>query len=119
MSLTCKNESCNRAPLSFSYFCLDCYNAGEKQDKDKPKYSLVEWDFLEAIAETMTFGEKKYPSKNYMKLESEVIYNSMMRHLRSHIKGDLKDEESGKPHLHHFVSNVMMFFMLENKKGKG
>jgi len=87
-----------------------------KQNEGKPRYSLVEWEFVEAIADCMTWGLTKYPAKNYLGLDADVLFDSMMRHLAAHRRGEKNDSESGKPHLHHFVTNAMMYFAVCKKE---
>lgn len=90
-----------------------------KQNEGKRRFSLVRRKFIRAIADVMTWGSGKYPAENYLSLDSTTIYDSMMRHLDDHLSGKKIDEESGKPHLHHFASNAMMWFMLELRKDEG
>lgn len=90
-----------------------------KQNAGKPKFSLVRLEFMVAIADVMTWGLTKYPKENYLKVPADDLYDSMMRHWALHKRGELLDEESGKPHLWHFASNAMMLFMVESKANSG
>lgn len=98
-----------------------------KYNEGKPMMSLVRPEFIEGIAEVLTYGAVKYDENrgsepNYMQGEGfhySTIYDSLQRHLNAFWKGESIDPESGKNHLLHAASNLMFLYMYEiSNKGK-
>lgn len=89
--------------------------SGEKFDGDKPIWACVPLPLIEGIAKTMTYGAKKYNENpddpNWLKVPDAKnrYYSAMMRHLCLYQKGELIDDESGLPHIDHFLFNAMAF----------
>jgi len=80
---------------------------GNKFDKDKLRLDLIPVEVLEALAEVLTFGAKKYDARNWEKgMNWSRIYASAQRHLLQFYKGIDIDEESGYPHLYHALTNL-------------
>jgi hypothetical protein len=89
-----------------------------KKNEGKPKLRYLSPEFLLSIARAMTWGEGKYPKDNYLKLPSEDLYDSMLRHMLEVVKDkDSVDSESGLKHLDHFRANVLMWTENLVKKG--
>lgn len=91
-----------------------------RYNKAKPRFSLVDQDFLREIAEVMTYGLDKYTIKdeegniistgkdNWRKgLPWSETLDSLYRHLHAFSKRELIDEESTKHHLAHAAANIM------------
>jgi len=102
---------------------FECLLEGEavKSDNGKPKYDLIDPEFLRLIAEVFTFGAIKYSEKNYLQgkgLDPARVRNSLMRHYESYREGEWLDPESGKPHLAHLGCCVFMLFEIEQRKRK-
>ena len=70
---------------------------------------LVPPSAIEAMAEVLQFGAKKYAEHNWKKgAHWSVPYSSMMRHLLAFWEGEDVDPESGLPHLYHVIMNSAM-----------
>lgn len=73
-----------------------------KYDEGKPQMSLVPRKAKIAIARVMEFGAKKYGRDNWRNCTDLRRYeDAAARHLDAHMAGELKDGESGMPHLWH------------------
>lgn len=93
--------------------------AAVKHDTGKPRYDLLPPDALKGAALAFGFGAKKYASWNYLAgngLEWMRIARAAMSHLFEWILGNELDEESGLPHLDHFVANALMLSTLVKRK---
>ena len=101
----------------------DLENKGAtKFDNDKPMMHLVPLVAVEAVAQVMTFGAKKYAPNGWKSVPDAVNrYNSaMLRHMVAIQKGELVDPDSGLPHADHIACNALFlsyFNTLTNKKG--
>lgn len=87
---------------------------GTKHDTGKIRLELLSVPALNAIAEVMTFGAKKYADHNWRKgFDWSRLYGAALRHLTAHMSGEDKDPESGLSHLAHLGCCVM--FLLEHE----
>ena len=99
---------------------------GVKYDSDKLQYSLIPPYALEAVAQNLTDGLKKYPERNnWVKVPNaqERYMDALYRHLEAHRKGEIYDTDNVNPentHMAAVVANAMFLleFML-NPKLKG
>ena len=90
-----------------------------KFDANKLDWSLIPWDSVEEILKVLEFGKAKYSSWNWATGEGfkyTRVFNSLLRHLFSWIRGEDNDPESGLSHLAHAGCNV--FFLLYYVKNK-
>lgn len=75
---------------------------GMKFDNEKPRMDLVDPEFIEGLAEVLTFGARKYAAHNW---RSGIAFSRLIaaayRHLGAINKGEDIDPESGKPHSYH------------------
>lgn len=84
-----------------------------KYDTGKVRLELLSVPAMEAIAEVMTFGAKKYAAHNWRKgFEWSRLFGATLRHLFAALKGEDRDPESGLPHLAHAGCCIM--FLLEH-----
>lgn len=82
--------------------------SGSKFDGGKPRMGLVHPDFIEGVAEVLTFGAKKYAAWNWAQgIEFDRLYDAAQRHLNAWNKGEDLDPESGKSHLMHAACELM------------
>lgn len=83
-----------------------------KFDGDKLRYDLVPPSAVEAMADILTFGARKYKPNNWKNCEDPERYlAALYRHLEAWRSGELNDPDSGKHHLAHALTNIA--FMLE------
>ena len=81
---------------------------GTKYDKEKPRMDLLDADFLEGVAEVLTFGAQKYAVHNWRGgIEVSRLIASSYRHLGAINRGEDIDPESGKPHVWHLGCCIM------------
>jgi hypothetical protein len=80
---------------------------------------LLSVDALNAIAEVLTFGAKKYEDHNWRKgFDWSRLYGAAMRHLSAHMNGEDKDPETKLSHLAH-AGCCLMFLIEHEKRGLG
>lgn len=103
---------------------------GTKHDQGKPRMSLVPVDALWEVVDILEQGAIAYGENNWQEapLDNMRYYNACHRHMKAWVKGQDKDDDSGKHHLAHAL--CCLFFMLEgthyldldhfdNRPGKG
>jgi hypothetical protein len=81
---------------------------GAKDDSDKLPVELVPPEMIEAVAEVMDFGRQKYTEDGW-KLVPDAYRRftaSALRHIYAILRGELIDEDSGKPHVYHFACDA-------------
>lgn len=86
-------------------------STGAKRDSigNKVSTTLVPYEAIMAMAVGLNYGEKKYGAHNYLKgLPMDDLLNSIERHTRALMAGDLADLESGLPHWCLLASSVAM-----------
>lgn len=89
---------------------------GTKFDNGKPMLDLVPPSLEEAVGEILTLGALKYDRNNWKKgIEYSRVISALKRHLNEFYKGNLIDNESGKPHLWHAACNLAFLIEFENK----
>ena len=91
---------------------------GKKLDNEKIRMDLLPFESLEAVAEVLTFGAKKYCDNNWQKVENaESRYlAALLRHLSAYKQGKKNDPESGLSHLSHAACNALFLVWFEEKK---
>jgi len=78
-----------------------------KFDQNKLQYSLIPPIALEALAEVFTYGAIKYEANNWkLNNNKNRIIDALYRHLEAYRSGEIKDNESGLPHLSHAMVNI-------------
>lgn len=92
-----------------------------KDDKDKPRPSLVPPKIIWAITEVREFGCKKYKDPdNWRTVKLEQYWDAYLRHtLKAWADPYAVDPESGLPHLWHAACNLSFIieFMGDDWKG--
>ena len=96
---------------------------GKKYDSNKPP--LVQGCFtyfaaaLEGVAAISAYGAQKYnvpySEQNWRKVENAKgrYADALLRHLKAHLRGEINDPESGKPHIDHMCWNALALSELE------
>lgn len=75
---------------------------GTKHDQDKPRIELVDPEFIEGVAEVLTFGARKYAAHNWRSgIDASRLIGAAYRHLGAFNKGEDLDSESGLSHILH------------------
>ncbi len=92
-----------------------------KLDQGKLRYDLMPFDALDAVAEILTYGIKKYPKPeenwrvNSTKEDIARYKAARLRHISMEAQGQVYDEESGMPHEWHIATNSLFIIALEKK----
>jgi|APGre2960657404_1045060.scaffolds.fasta_scaffold00085_19 hypothetical protein len=92
---------------------------GIKFDQGKLDYTLLLKDLpnsVESVVKVLELGSKRYGRTNYSKVETERYEASVLRHIMSHLSGDLIDNDSGEPHLSHAICGLL--FLVERQRAK-
>ena len=93
---------------------------GRKFDSEKPKMYLLPPKATVEVAKVLTFGADKYDEENWRKLENAQNRYSggALRHIFSHLDGELQDPETNLSHLAHAICCLMFKLELELENGK-
>ena len=85
--------------------------AGTKFDSQKPRVGLVAPEFIQGIAEVLTFGAEKYGAYNWAEgIDYDRLYDAAQRHLGAWHMGCDLDEETKKNHLLHAACELMFLY---------
>ena len=101
--------------------CTDCNRSkreqGRKDDSSKRRYSLLPKGAVNSVVDVLEFGSKKYADNNWQKVPDAKTryYDAAMRHLDSWLNGDLKDAETGLPHLAHAICCLMFLMWFDSE----
>ena len=91
-----------------------------KNDKGKPRTDLMNPNTLLQCSEVLGFGAKKYSARNNRGLAYSRFYAAALRHLYKFWSGIDNDEETGKSHIIHAITGLMLLHdvYLQNDKEK-
>lgn len=90
---------------------------GRKDDQDKVRYELLPPEFLEATASILTFGAKKYGSRNWEKgMKWSRPFGALMRHMWAWWRCDPYDTETRKSHLWHAACCLAFLISYEMRR---
>lgn len=87
-----------------------------KDDKNKPRPSLMPPEALLQITKVFNDGAKKYGTDNWRDFADGDIArytDALYRHLLAFISGEVFDPETGSHHMAHIASNAMIILALE------
>lgn len=87
-----------------------------KHDQGKLDYSLMPIIAEEEMVKVLMFGAHKYAAGNWRKVDDLTrYYNAAHRHMRSWMRGEKLDPETGLPHLSHAMCCLAFIVELENE----
>lgn len=90
---------------------------GVKYDQEKPRYDLLPPELLNAVAEILGYGARKYADRNWEKgMSWGRVFSACMRHMWAWARGEDKDPESGYPHLWHAACNIAFLITYSERK---
>lgn len=82
---------------------------GTKFDGDKAVMAYLPPHAIEAMAQVMTFGAKKYGGFNYLSgISYTRLISAGLRHTFAYLRGEDNDPESGLPHWAHALACFAM-----------
>lgn len=91
--------------------------AGTKFDSEKVRLDLLPWFSLQAIAQVLTFGAKKYASWNWAQgISYSRLYGAALRHLGAWSSGEDLDGESRLNHLWHAGCCILFLIWMEKHR---
>ncbi len=95
-------------------------NEGIKHNGDKIRMDLLPFEALEAVAEVLTFGARKYAENGWQQIDhAENRYTAaLLRHLVAIQRGEKYDAESGLSHAAHMATNALFILWFEIQKEK-
>jgi hypothetical protein len=95
-------------------------NEGIKHDAEKPRMDLLPFEALEAVAEVLTWGARKYSDNGWQNVENaERRYlAALLRHLAARERGETHDAEWGLLHAAHLATNALFILWFEIQKEK-
>lgn len=90
----------------------------KKFDSDKIPIDLIPSEALFEIGEVLKFGKEKYGRSNWSKgIQHSRLIAAAMRHLLQYNSGENLDKESGRSHIAHCATNlVMLLWLMEHRK---
>lgn len=92
---------------------------GRKDDGGKAPYHLLAPEFLDATAQVLDFGQRKYSARNWEKgMDWSRPFSAMMRHMWAWWRGEHTDPETGMSHLWH-ASCCVMFLLAYEARNAG
>ncbi len=84
------------------------WSKGVKFDQAKPRMDLLDPEFLEHVAQVLTFGAEKYAAHNWRNgINFSRLIAASYRHLGAINRGEDIDPESGLPHSAHLGCCIM------------
>lgn len=87
-----------------------------KFDSEKSRVDLIPGNILMEIGDIFGYGAKKYSPNNWKKCKDSSRYiGAALRHIYLHQSGEVFDEESGKKHLAHAVTSLIMAMWVDDK----
>lgn len=92
--------------------------AGIKADAEKPRYDLMPWQALDAVAAVLTFGARKYTDNGWRTVPGgrARYFAAGVRHCVAFARGQRMDPESGLPTLAHAICSFMFVFELDSSE---
>lgn len=91
--------------------------AAHKDDQEKDRWDLLQWNAVHEVVRVCTYGSKKYSDNNWKRgggLSNQRLLSACMRHIFQWFKGEQVDPESGLPHLAHAAWNLLAIMELDS-----
>ena len=101
--------------------CIDEYLGdlikGRKDDSAKRRYSLLPKGTVNSVVDVLEFGSKKYADNNWQKVPNAKTryYDAALRHIDAWFGGEIKDIETGLPHLAHAICCLMFLMWFDSE----
>ena len=94
---------------------------GVKLDHEKRRWALLPWREVGQVVDVLTFGAKKYSADNWMHVPAAErrYFEAAMRHITARQEGEIRDPESGFPHLAHAICCLLFWMYFDRKRRRG
>ena len=92
---------------------------GLKYDSNKPDYTFVTKELMDAVSRAMGYGAKKYHRDNFKlftKEDEKRFEAALLRHMIAYTSGEEFDPESGLSHLDHVGSTLNILLWIRGNK---
>lgn len=90
---------------------------GRKDDAGKAPWHLLAPELMDATAQVLEFGAKKYGARNWEKgMSWSRPFSAMMRHMWAWWRGEKSDPETGYSHLWHAACCLMFLIAYEQRQ---
>lgn len=90
---------------------------GRKDDAGKPRYDLLDPQYLHETARVLEYGARKYKERNWENgMSWGRPFAALMRHLWAWWGGEQRDPETGFLHLAHASCCLMFLLAYEKRK---
>jgi len=91
---------------------------GNKNDAGKTRWDLMNFEFLDEMAQVLTKGAEQYGIRNYLLLETERVAASLLRHIKAIRCGERRASDTQLTHLAHAATNLMILFEMFQRDDK-
>ena len=71
---------------------------------NSPRIDLIPWSALYDVIRVLEHGEIKHPGDEWRSMTTYEHIDHMLGHLREHVTGNRRDDESGEYHLAHAIA---------------
>lgn len=90
---------------------------GRKDDTSKRRYSLLPSGTVNSVVDVLEAGAIKYAPDNWRKVPDarRRYYDAAMRHIDAWWSGELKDDETGLPHLAHAMCCLLFLMWFDSE----
>ncbi len=95
---------------------------GKKKDENKPRYELLPYEVLEAVAQILTNGAKKYEDRNWEKgIAYGRVFGAAQRHLTAFWNAGLDGTDGinsidgSNSHIDHAICELMFLSAYEKR----
>jgi len=107
----------HQEPIVSDEMASDVAEVSRKFDQGKPPLTTIDPQFLLDMAHVLQFGDNKYGRLNWQGLSVERLMDAHQRHTLAFLAGEELDPETGKPHLIHASSCLMMVnWIMKNRR---
>ncbi len=93
------------------------HEEGKKNDQEKPRMDLIDYEFLVGIAKVLSKGAEKYAAHNW---RGGISYSRLVaaayRHLGAFNTGEDNDPEWDLSHLYHLGCCIMFLAWMKNHR---
>lgn len=91
---------------------------GTKNDKGKPRWSLLPTGTIDVVVAVLEFGATRYQVDNWQHVldHRRRYYDATMRHLDAWWGGEKVDPDSGLPHLGHAVAGLLFLMWFDEQR---